>query len=244
MYGNKSDEEEDMLEDETEQSQEEAAHATKLWYEDVSITAEVLRRYRKSGPMGKLHNHGVCFNYSSQLVQAFHDAQRGLSEPVLQWSHNVCTRWQSDYDMADLALKKQVALNRLHNTIEEQWQREGGRPAARPVILDERLSAEDWKIVTAIHRLLKPFKAATLQLQGNGRTGSKPTSGGFDDYFPTFEHLLDHLEEAKKGIIYEDDENGSTHPINFFADLQPETVKDKKLGAFFSQLKWAIHLDA
>jgi hypothetical protein len=41
----------------------------------TAVTAEVLKRFRKEGPMGKLHNHGVCFNYSSQLVEMFKEAQ-------------------------------------------------------------------------------------------------------------------------------------------------------------------------
>jgi hypothetical protein len=35
------------------------------------ITTESLNRYRKYGPFGKLHNIGVHFRQSSQLLQAF-----------------------------------------------------------------------------------------------------------------------------------------------------------------------------
>lgn len=156
--------------------------------------------------------------------------------------------------MADLALKKQVALNRLHNMVEERWQREdGGRLAKRPAILDERLSSDDWKVVAAIHRLLKPFKLTTLQLQGDGRKGFRPISGGFDDYFPAFEHLLDHLEEAKKGIIYEEDDRGNTLEVDLFADLEPDTVKIlktyinlgwKKLDKYYNKLTSASYIGA
>jgi hypothetical protein len=76
MYGNKGDVD-DILEEEEDDDEDlecEAIHEAEV-YQDTTITAEILRRYRKSGPMGKLHNHGVCFNYSSQLVQAFNEAQ-------------------------------------------------------------------------------------------------------------------------------------------------------------------------
>jgi hypothetical protein len=39
-----------------------------IYHESASttITATYLKRYRKEGPIGKLHNHCVCLNYRSQ----------------------------------------------------------------------------------------------------------------------------------------------------------------------------------
>ena len=51
---------------------------------------------------------------------------------------------------------------------------------------------------------LKPFKIASKQLQGNGIMGKRSTSGGFDEYLPVVEMLLDHFETDLKGTIYED----------------------------------------
>ncbi|GKU08673.1 unnamed protein product, partial [Fusarium langsethiae] len=58
--------------------------------------------------------------------------------------------------------------------------------------------------------LLKPFDVATKQLQGDGIPGARSTCGSFDEYFPVFEILLDHLEGAIEGTIFEEVEDPVT----------------------------------
>jgi hypothetical protein len=42
----------------------------------TKITTQLLQRYRKNGPFGKLHNIGAHLRKSSQLKQLFYEAQR------------------------------------------------------------------------------------------------------------------------------------------------------------------------
>lgn len=66
IYGTESDNLDDLLD------QDESIHNEST---NTTITSAYLKRYRKEGPLGKLHNHGVCFNHSSQLVALFAEAQ-------------------------------------------------------------------------------------------------------------------------------------------------------------------------
>jgi hypothetical protein len=49
--------------------------------------------------------------------------------------------------------------------------------------LKEKLSLEEWTVVAAVQKILQPFKVASKQLQGEGISGKRSTSGGFDEYF-------------------------------------------------------------
>lgn len=87
MYGSSTEAIDDAFRDENEDGndgrelEQEAIYEAELEPTNATITAEVLRRHRKSGPMGKLHNIGVCFNYSSQLMEAFNEAQGRPFDP-------------------------------------------------------------------------------------------------------------------------------------------------------------------
>ena len=70
---------------------------------------------------------------------------------------------------------------------------------------------------------LKPFKIASKQLQGNGITGKRSTSGGFDEYLPVVEMLLDHFETDLKGTIYEEDADRHLVEVNLFDGMDNTT---------------------
>jgi hypothetical protein len=58
----------------------------------AKITTQLLQRYRKNGPFGKLHNIGAYLRQSSQLKQLFYEAQRSVTgERPLAWVQNVAT---------------------------------------------------------------------------------------------------------------------------------------------------------
>jgi hypothetical protein len=157
-----------------------------------------------------------------------------LGETPLRWVHNVATRWQSDFDMAERALEKRTALTRLYSLVKERWEKNGGKAADRPVILDEELTPAEWDAVTAFQHLLKPFKIATLQLQGDGlQPRSRSTTGGLDEYFEVIEYLLDHLEEALQGRLHV--EEGGFTTKNFFEGLDPATQETLKI---YIKLGW------
>ncbi|KAG7000368.1 hypothetical protein FOFC_03219 [Fusarium oxysporum] len=201
------------------------------------INAEQVDRYRKFGPFGKLHNIGVALRTSSQLLEDFYEAQRQTAptEPVLTWAQNVCTRWQSDEAMASRALLKRTALNRMFALVEERWVSQGGKDQDKPAILKEKLSLEEWKVVAALQRILQPFRVASRQLQGEGIAGKRSTSGGFGEYFPTVEMLLDHLELAVQGVMIEENEDQIMEEVQLFNDMD---VNTRRLLKVYIKLGW------
>ncbi|KAJ6436118.1 C6 transcription factor [Purpureocillium lavendulum] len=187
------------------------------------INAEELDKYRKFGPFGKLHNIGVAFRMSSQLVEDFREAQRQANpaEPVLSWVQNGCTRWQSDEAMALRALLKRSALNRMISIIEERWINQGGKEQDKPAILSERISLDEWKVVSALQKILQPFKVASKQLQGEGLAGKRSTSGGFDEYF--------------QGVIIEEDDDKVMREVRLFDGMDAKT---RRLLKIYIKLGW------
>jgi hypothetical protein len=164
------------------------------------ITTTSLAKYRRDGPFGKLHAIGVLFRKSSQLKDAFNAAQQAVTpgQPPLAWIHNVATHWSSDFAMAERALRLKRALNRLIIDIEDQWHDRGSVQSQRPEILSYKLKPSEWKIVKSLLHILKQFTIATDRLQGDPSMGSQ-TTGCFDEFLPTVELLLDHLETAVNG---------------------------------------------
>lgn len=81
MYGTKRDNMEELVDDsEDDRLLQTAIDAVEDREDDLQaqvepITLDTLASYRKSGPMGKLHNIGVQLNYSTQLVGIFEEAQ-------------------------------------------------------------------------------------------------------------------------------------------------------------------------
>jgi hypothetical protein len=144
----------------------------------------------------------VLLRKSSQLKEAFFAAQRAVcpGEPPLAWIHNVATRWSSDYAMAERALQLRRALSRLFIDIEEQWHDRGSVASLRPEILSYKFTASEWPIISSLQLILKQFAIATDRLQGDPSTSSQNTRR-FDEYLPTVELLLDHLETAVSGWI-------------------------------------------
>ncbi|KAI8406613.1 hypothetical protein FOFC_14083, partial [Fusarium oxysporum] len=201
------------------------------------INAEKVDKYRKFGPFGKLHNIGIALRMNSQLLEDFYEAQRQTAptEPVLAWVQNVCTRWQSDEAMASRALLKRSAVNRTLSIIEERWVSQGGKEQDRPAILKENLSLEEWKVVATVQKILQPFKVASKQLQGEGISGKRSTSGGFDEYFQVVEMLLDHLELAVQGVIIEENDDHIMEEVHLFDDMDAKT---RKLLKIYIKLGW------
>ncbi|KAM3537512.1 hypothetical protein ARSEF1564_009566 [Beauveria bassiana] len=161
------------------------------------ITNATFREYSLHGAPGMLHNIGLQLRASPQLYEQFLQSQRKESgkSSTLHWVFNNATRWDSDKRMMERALILRPALNTFFNN---------------PVVLEYRLSPYDWKVVEILVKLLEPFEVATKQLQGSGMPGTRSTCGSFDEYFPVIEILLDHLESAIEGTVYEEIEDPGT----------------------------------
>ena len=193
------------------------------------ITMESMDQYRRSGPGGKLHNIGVFLRRSSQLLVAFQEAQKEAdpTKAPLAWIHNVGTQWESDHDMFQRALDLRLGIERFFYNIEASFtaERQSDPHAERPAILDQELSRHDWLVVGNLQKILHSFRASSRQLQGLGVAliGSS-TSGGFDEYFPVIEDLLDVLETAVEGSVFLED------------DLNPNGFRDYHIFAGLSLL--------
>ncbi|KAH8193729.1 hypothetical protein TruAng_012103 [Truncatella angustata] len=173
------------------------------------LTTKSLHKHEKTGPIEKLHNIGNCFRSSSQLVEQWHKAQQQVQpdQPILEWVYNNATRWQSDAAMVERALSKKLAMKRMMNTLQENWDAAGSKPYEKPSALQHKLEDGDWRLVEVIHKILQPFAVASKLLQGTGEPGERATSGGFDEYFPQIETLLDHLEMCAADKCYQEVED-------------------------------------
>jgi hypothetical protein len=77
-----------------------------------------------------------------------------------------------------------------------------------------------------MQQVLSPIKISSMQLQGNGLSGQRSTSGGFDEYFPVIETLLDHLERCGKGdCLVGVDDGQELRNFKLFDGLNPFTRK-------------------
>jgi len=213
-----------------------------------------LARFKRKGPIGKLHNVGVSIKRSPRLRKMYLQAQVGqpasLSNKVAnqafqvkvnrinkklhpertyEWVQNVETRWSSDRDMISHALDHREAVNQFIVDVESDWEENGAKPNERPGIIDDKLSVQDWKLISVYDLILEPFAIVTSQLQGVGSPGTRSTSGGFWEYFPNFEMLLDHLEDAEEGTVTRRDENKQYYTVDIFKDLDAKTRRWLKI---------------
>lgn len=206
------------------------------------INAASFREYGQYGAPGMLHNIGLQLRASPQLYEQFRQSQRKESgkESTLHWIFNNATRWDSDMRMMERALLLRPALNTFFNDVQNRWETESVCENTKPAILQYRLSAYDWKVIEVLVKILKPFEIATKQLQGSGIPGARSTCGSFDEYFPVFEILLDHLEGAIEGTILEEVEDPVSKEkrdveVAIFDGLDDRT---RKLLKVFIKLGW------
>ncbi|KAK4073094.1 hypothetical protein Purlil1_13128 [Purpureocillium lilacinum] len=226
--------------------------------EEINYTT--FKEYSQHGAAGMLHYIGVQLRSNTQLYEQFLRSQQKESgtEATLHWAFNNATRWDSDMRMMERALLLRPALNTFLNDVQNRWETEGACNRTRPMVLQHRLSAYDWKVIEILVKLLKPFQVATKQLQGNGIPGTRSTCGSFDEYFPVFEILLDHLESAIEGTIFEEVEDPVTKErkdaeVAIFEGLDNRTRRLlkvfiklgwKKLHKYYSRLTSAAYVGA
>ncbi|KAM3454860.1 hypothetical protein MY8738_008734 [Beauveria namnaoensis] len=168
--------------------------------------------YSLYGAPGMLHNIVMQLRASPQLYEQFLQSQRMESgkSSTLHWVFNNAIRWDSDKRMMVRALTLRPVLNTFFNDVQNRWERESGSEKTKSVVLEYRLSPYGWKVVEILVKLLKPFEVATKELQSSGMPGTRFTCGSLDEYFPVIKILLDHLENAIEGTVYEEIEDPGT----------------------------------
>jgi len=91
---------------------------------------------------------------------------------------DVTTRWNSFVDAAARAIYLRPAIDELlleeevkHQQYETRFRHNSNatpmKPRAVPPILQDRLDADDWNVITLYHEILAPIRRATMKLQGH-----------------------------------------------------------------------------
>ena len=117
------------------------------------------------------------------------------------------TRWNSSEAMMERGYQLRNALDSLVQAEVTEWNQyiakrtqNGARPAPRgsrkkPVIVDEKMSTEDWAVIAEYLAILRPLQIATKRLEGRPQEGK---FGAIWEVLLTMEWLLKHLEESKQ----------------------------------------------
>ena len=183
---------------------------------DFSAASDDLKKWRKKGPIGRLHNFVGAFIISPQLVQLLLEWQKEdlasgkrseidhitgkIRKPLIPMADNE-TRWNSRHRMMQRAKILRSYFSRLIIYTQEQWEHDKlrKRGVKKPTILGDRLDDSDWDIIDAFLKVLSAFDTISTRLQGNGEPDKDGhiKSGAFWEYFQSFEFLLSHLEKLK-----------------------------------------------
>jgi hypothetical protein len=92
---------------------------------------EQMATWRKTGPLGKLHNLAVKLRSSTQLHDKFKAISRGATIP-----QDNSTRWSSWYKMIERSCTLRKSIDQFYSTWEENDQ--------------DKLTEEDWDIIEKV----------------------------------------------------------------------------------------------
>jgi len=148
----------------------------------------VLRAWRQTGPLGRLHN---CIRYilkTTQRRELFQEIARSYSLGWLTLGLLIGdgTCWIDDLDALDRALK-------LRDPMEDYLSRAISRDRARDEtsLVHDELSLQDWGDLRTVVELLQPFRKWVTLLQRKGAAAC------LSDIVPAYHELLTHLRTQK-----------------------------------------------
>jgi hAT family C-terminal dimerisation region len=125
--------------------------------------------FRTMGVLGKLHNINIHTRSSASRTKEF----RSLAGRMIPLDNS--TRWNSWYQMVDIALQKESAID---NYIKANFKS----------LEKDHLSPQDWKTLRTIYSFLQPFNRATLEAQGDHIT--------LDQLLFTMDVLSKHMKKS------------------------------------------------
>ena len=144
--------------------------------------ADPLTRWRRSGPIGRLHNLNTAILQAPQNLECImkwqeEDLQSGVLEavdpesgkrrvPLWPIADNE-TRWNSRHRMMVRALLLRRYFNRIVEKAESVWER-GKRKSTKPAMIDDKMSEGDWE--RAVLGVLPVFR---VSLDPPGRLEAK-----------------------------------------------------------------------
>jgi hypothetical protein len=149
---------------------------------------EELKAWRRFGPLGKLHNLIVWVRRSDQRKAFFLSLSRaGEKGAGLMLIQDNSTRWNSVYDSVARAMKKQNEVQMF--IIRTSYPVE--RDITKQMNEKDKLTVEDWRVLSEIIRILKPFKDQTMRLQSRAIHAHH---GSLWEAFPSLKYLLTHIK--------------------------------------------------
>ena len=160
---------------------------------------DVLKAWRKKGPVGKLHNL-VLYVRSSPSRRAFFQSKQREADAdavrLYQLVYNGGIRWNSTCDMIDRAIKLRNALDLYQHAFRED--------ANEPVV-DDALTNDDWLELKELLALLQPLKQTSLFIQGDGAyvIDGGVRYGSLFENLQAIDFLLTKLEDLKKQYEYQ-----------------------------------------
>ena len=171
-------------------------------------------RWRRKGPVGKLHNVVNFIRASPQRIEALkataEDLEQGPyhlteeSTAELQLRQNNSTRWNSTYLMIDRAWKKRPEIDLFIARLDHS------APRAQRLSAEDHLTSEDWQLLGEVRNILEPLYELTMETQG------WPKNGQLHNVMTGMEYILTHFETWKE--IYTDP---STEAIEATANQPP-----------------------
>ncbi len=126
-------------------------------------------------PLKKLQKLIKKINGSTQMLEKFEHTCKGLGVPILSATIDVCTHWNSTFDMSFHACQLKRALNEICTTVKS--------------FASYKLTSNEWKYLEAVTEVLKPLKQITCLFSMD----QYPTLGQVILYF---NQLIDHFENV------------------------------------------------
>jgi hypothetical protein len=182
------------------------------------IDEEDFDGWRKSGPVGRLHNLVVWIHRSQLATDFLRNLQKDAGRTkILDVVVDNATRWLSQFHMMKRALELQPFIEELVGEASSQFaagrshsQRQRGPLAGlhvfgkKPACLvdDNLLTKDDWSAIQWFCAILEHFEKRLKMLEGDNqlrvRRGGKTTRlSGIWEVFTAFDQLLHKLEDAK-----------------------------------------------
>lgn len=158
-----------------------------------------------------MHNVIIHINRSPQRILKFEEKVKEIqpNETIQRLTVGCPTRWSSDHDSLELALRFQPSIDAYvdseittqRRARDQPANRRGGRrrrgttPARPPdagfdFLDQDELALEDWEVLKAVHSILRPMRQVTLHLQG------KTTTALVSEVLPAMNMMLARYEKV------------------------------------------------
>jgi hypothetical protein len=179
---------------------------------EKSDLLQELKRWRKRGPVGKLHNIIVYICRSPQRrtkfanIKAITDEEGNFNTEFdhLSLLTDNATRWNSLYLMIERAIKLKDRIDLFCYHEAEQMHGSSTKKAITPeekerLLKHDSLSEDDWAALSEVVGILKKFYDLTKRGEGTKLTGDR---GILSDYMTTINDLLKHVRSTRDDLEY------------------------------------------